>query len=213
MQSHESFQVGLKSIVTGLALLAPFTNIVEASENLNALPPIIGHHCGTCHAPTGLAFDLTDPQKAYDFRFAIADAVSQGRMPPRMAAPGHRRYERDISLTPAEKQVFEDWRNAGFPREALSNEGKHTAPNIAAPFKAPLQIDVTNSHNYLPDQSANDDYRCFVVDWPLKQDRFVTGIGYNGFVRVERAPGTKVRFKHTAKARSPAMTWPLSILS
>lgn len=279
----------------------------------------IASHCGTCHSASGLAFDLTTRQTAFDFRFAIADAVSQGRMPPWMAAPGHRRYEHDISLSPDEKQVFEDWRAAGFPREALSDEGKHAAPKPVAPFKAPLQIDVPTSRNYHPDQSATDDYRCFVVDWPLKANSFVTGIGvapgnpkishhgvlyivspelradyqrfaadeggsyrcfggpipnrvtapdaraaiekehpgllaklnreqfwlahwapgmdgydlpkdtgipvkagsalivqmhyYNGFVRGERDPGTKVSFKHTAKVRSPAMVWPLSKLS
>ena len=104
--SHRRFALlGIPALILlGLAL----TNRGGAAgEQVPATPtyyehvkPILDARCISCHQPGGIApFALQTYEQARPHRTRIARAVAQRRMPPWLAAPGHRAYLYDPSLT------------------------------------------------------------------------------------------------------------------
>ncbi|MGE4070863.1 MAG: hypothetical protein AB7E72_06770 [Lysobacterales bacterium] len=137
--------------------------------------PIIEQKCLVCHSEAGVAFSFEDPEKAYDFRAAIALAVAARRMPPWMAEPGHQQYLNDYSLDDQQLALIARWAEDDYPKGKARRRQSAAAGPTA--FKADMLLPLVGTKAYLPDQSRHDDYRCFVAQWPLSQPAFVTGIG------------------------------------
>lgn len=143
--------------------------------------PIMQAKCLNCHSEAGVSFTMEDHDVAYGFRAAMASAVAQRRMPPWLAEPGHQTYEDDFSLTEEEVQRFASWAAGGFER----GEPDSSAPPAAelgsqySQFDAELVIDIMPGERYLPVQNRKDDYRCFLLEWPYKTEKYVTGFQAN----------------------------------
>jgi hypothetical protein len=126
--------------------------------------PITEAVCARCHADTSLApFTLNTYADVSSMAELVLDSVESGAMPPFYAADGCDDYEDDFSLTEAEIQVFRDWVAAGVP-EGDSRD---------APVKASMVSNELTHVDYvlqLPEAytpaDQEDDYRCFVLDWP-----------------------------------------------
>lgn len=144
-----------------------------AADYYGGIRPVIERKCVMCHSDGSVSFSFEDPEQTYEYRHAIAAAVAARRMPPWLAEPGHQVYREDISLTPAELRLFSEWANAGFP-EGEAREREPVLP-VYAPFSAELAVDVMPGESYLPNPRRVDDYRCFVVDWPVSEPTFITG--------------------------------------
>jgi hypothetical protein len=126
-----------------------------------------------CHSESSVSFSFEDPEQTYNYRQAIASAVAGRRMPPWLAEPGHQEYVDDVSLTGAELRLFNEWADGGFAKgEARDREA---AQVVYAPFSADLVVDVIPDESYLPNAGRVDDYRCFVMDWPVKEPTHITG--------------------------------------
>jgi hypothetical protein len=153
------------------SLLSP---LAHSTDYYTTIRPIVERRCLHCHSGAGVSFPFGDVDGAYAFRAAMASAVKDRRMPPWMAAPGFQNYQHSLALSDAEMASFADWSKAGFPRGDKSNY-KAVSARIA-PFKADITITVADSAGFMPSQTERDDYRCFIVDWPVKSPHYVRGI-------------------------------------
>jgi hypothetical protein len=138
--------------------------------------PIIEARCAGCHRTGGIApFAIESYEDAAFNRAAIRSAVAADRMPPWDAGRCCRDYQHDRSLTPGEKAQLLSWIDQGTP------EGDPASP---AP---PLEIDpgglsrvdlrLEMAEPFTPRAViGNDEVRCFLIDWPLAEPTFVTGI-------------------------------------
>lgn len=135
--------------------------------------PLIERKCVMCHSEASVSFSFEDPEQTYNYRQAIAAAVTARRMPPWLAERGHQDYREDISLTATELKLFAEWTESGFPKgEARERE---PVQQVSTPFSADLSIGIMPGESYLPNPHRVDDYRCFVVDWPVEEETYITG--------------------------------------
>ncbi|MFZ5476470.1 MAG: hypothetical protein ACOZNI_06795 [Myxococcota bacterium] len=139
--------------------------------------PVVVRECAACHRADGIApFPLTSYDEAAPVADAMAAATAERSMPPfNLDNSGACNTFADARwLTDEEIATLGDWARAGAP------EG--TPPDV--PPEAPAhwtldRVDLTleMAEAYTPDASLEDDYRCFVLDPGLAEDRFVTGFG------------------------------------
>jgi hypothetical protein len=94
-----------------------------------------------------------------------AAAVADRRMPPFLAdATGScGSFDDSLWLDDDEIETFVRWADIGAPEGIL--RGEPTAPPERIALEGVIAT-VDTGHDYLPDQSTSDDYRCFVVDSP-----------------------------------------------
>ncbi|PCC67986.1 Copper type II ascorbate-dependent monooxygenase, C-terminal domain [Nannocystis exedens] len=132
---------------------------------------ILDKHCATCHRPGDVApFSLATAEEAQMFAGVLAPAILDGTMPPWPPAAECNRYDHDRSLPAADREVLLTWIDDGAPLgdPADAPPSGPEAPSIAWDLDLPLP------EPYLATQSP-DDYRCFVLDWPEDQLKYVVG--------------------------------------
>ncbi len=158
-----------------LAAVFAVTHLAASPPDFHGdIRPLIDQHCIMCHAEDSISFSFADPEFTYRLGPAIVSTVSERRMPPWLAEPGHQQYVEDISLSDADIARFVAWADAGYPLGAPgSANGVRTAPH--GHFAYDVAIDVLPGQSYLPRQDQADDYRCFVIDWPLDESAYITG--------------------------------------
>jgi hypothetical protein len=135
--------------------------------------PIVDAKCVQCHAAGGIApFSLTNFDEVKPHAAAMKSAVASRIMPPWLATQGCNDYKGDISLSDEQIKTIATWADGQTP---MGNEKDYVAP-AAAPDVKMARIDRTLSlaEPYTPSKSP-DDYRCFILDWPETQQKFVTG--------------------------------------
>lgn len=164
----------LRAVLLSMTLLAAGQGLAAGDVTYYSdIRPLMENKCLGCHSEKSVSFSFEDPEVTYEFRAAISAAVAERRMPPWLAAPGHQVYTGDYSLSADELKLFELWAQAshakGTPLAASS------APVAAADFVSQLTLDVQPDFAYLPNQTRKDDYRCFLVDWPYQETKYVTG--------------------------------------
>ncbi len=144
--------------------------------------PIIEARCTRCHQEGGLApFALTAFSDVKEHLAGIQHTVVARLMPPFMPARCcGKGYRDDPSLTPAQIATIARWVDDGAP------EGDPADVGPALPLVGELpRVDETliMSEPYLPDVDSHDDTRCFLLDWPFSQQKFVVGFGVTPGVR------------------------------
>lgn len=131
---------------------------------------ILDARCGQCHTPGNIApFSLQTYEEAKMWADAILGSIDDGVMPPWPPDNACRSYAHDRSLTAEERETLQQWvdlgAHAGDPAEA------------PAPPEPPTPIDYTfelqMAEPYAP-TIAPDEYRCFLLEWPEDEERFVT---------------------------------------
>jgi hypothetical protein len=135
--------------------------------------PLMAQSCGACHVEGGIApFPLTTFREAYDRRALIREQVESRRMPPWPPGPGCTDYEHDRSLPDADRATLLAWLDNGAP-EGNPSDARSAPPPPAAGLS---RVDRTLrlSAPYAPVQSP-DEYRCFLLDWPETEERYITG--------------------------------------
>lgn len=137
--------------------------------------PIIEGRCANCHKTGGVApFVLDSYAAAKTMGPAIADSTQKGRMPPWLATGNDvGGYLRDPSLTAEQKDLIKKWVEGGMP------EGDAKKPGVALPDLggglAKVDLTLKMPEAYAP-QVLPDDYRCFVLRWPMTTPTYVTGV-------------------------------------
>lgn len=137
--------------------------------------PIVEKTCLPCHAKGGIGpFGLETYDQVQSVHVAMAASVAANRMPPWKAGPCCRTYKHDTSLTPHEKALIANWSKAGA---AEGDPTKYKAPTGSKTGVGLSKADVSISNPpYSPTAAFGaDELRCFLLDWPFDDARFVTG--------------------------------------
>jgi copper type II ascorbate-dependent monooxygenase-like protein len=135
--------------------------------------PIVAQNCGGCHSAGGIApFALSSYSDAYGRRDLVHTQVQSRLMPPWPPGPGCTEYANDRSLPEKDRGTLLSWLDHGAP-EGDPADARPISPAVAGgPSRVDrlLQLDAA----YAPVQ-APDEYRCFLLDWPDSERRYVTG--------------------------------------
>lgn len=136
---------------------------------------VLAQRCATCHQDGGIApMALTDYADASDWHSVIGAVVEAGTMPPWPPSDcGECGTFRDSrGLTDEEKAVLLAWTEAGAPQ---GDTGVGYVEAEPLPRLDRTDATVTMAEAYTPDDSVQDDYRCFLVDPELGGTRYLTG--------------------------------------
>ena len=141
------------------------------------IAPLVQQKCGNCHVEGGIApFSLQRYEEVFPMRTAIQAAVKLRSMPPWMPAQDCTDYEHDRSLSDEQIALISRWVDEG------GAEGNPAdAPTTVAPPNVGLSrvdLELVMPQAFTPTQSP-DDYRCFVIDWPETEVRYVSGFRAN----------------------------------
>lgn len=134
--------------------------------------PIIEAHCQGCHIAGGIApFALTSYEQVAAHAAIIVAVTQTGHMPPWPPDDRCRPMQHPRTLAAADKATLEAWYRARNPAGDRADARPRPAPvELAVP-----DLRLAMGAPYLPDQTLSDDYRCFIVDPGLAEDRYVTG--------------------------------------
>jgi hypothetical protein len=163
----------LTAALLGGALLAPVA--VQAQDYYTDVRPVLVENCMGCHSEDGIAWSMEDPEETFGERRRIAGAVAIRKMPPWLAEPGHQQYVGDMSLDQDVVGMVGAWRDAGYPKGEPRPDPRIEPVNTPTTFRADLSTGVMGDASYLPNQSMDDDYRCFVTEWTGEEPGYVTG--------------------------------------
>lgn len=134
---------------------------------------VLERHCASCHQPNAIApFPLTTYEEAHLLREAIVLSVEAGTMPPWMPADGCQDYLGEPTITDDERGLLRTWLDEGAAEGDPADYVPPTPPE--PPGLSRVDLTLTVPEPYLPSQTP-DDYRCFLLDWPEAETRYVTG--------------------------------------
>ncbi len=140
--------------------------------------PIFERSCMGCHTEGAIGpFTLTSFDDASNYAPLIKTAVQNRTMPPWLADPGCNNYVADPSLTDDEIGLIAAWVDEGAPE---GDPADYVAPLDLTDDNADeqalnLDVELSLPVAYVPTLEANDDYRCFVLDWNEPDTKFITG--------------------------------------
>jgi len=136
--------------------------------------PVLDAYCSAgCHVAGGIApFELVTYEQAAPLATLIQSVVEAGTMPPWGAEAGHNSYRFDFSLPEATVALISDWVEQGAAAGAEDTEG--VAIDLPRAELGSVDLEIGMMESYAPTK-APDDYRCFVIEWPLDKPAYVTG--------------------------------------
>jgi hypothetical protein len=148
--------------------------------------PIVQVQCQECHVAGGIApFSLDTYADAQRMHSAMASAVADRRMPPWMPDDSCTSYTGARRLSQAELETLVAWSNAGAPE---GNPADAPPPPVRGGGLSSIDATLEAGADYMPRSNVPDDYRCFILDPALTQDR--DAIGY------DIVPGTRSQVHH-----------------
>jgi hypothetical protein len=137
--------------------------------------PVIDAKCKPCHYQGGIGpFPLTTYAQVESYASLISYDVSEGVMPPWQASGPLGVYVGDRRLSETQKSTLLRWIEQG----ALEGDPASTPPEVIAPDRRGLSrvdLSLPIGGPYTPTVFP-DDYRCFVLEWPHTQTKYVTGV-------------------------------------
>lgn len=137
---------------------------------------ILEKDCVGCHYKGGIGlFPLTSYEQAKTYAGAIADAVKSRRMPPYPADPKScgQEYHDNPSLSQKEIDTIVEWVKGGATEGDVHSYKKPEDKNLNVGLSR-VDLSLKMPESYIP-QRMPDDYRCFLVPWPEKEKRYVSG--------------------------------------
>lgn len=210
MERHLSWPVVLGALVALAGCSSsdtPGPGTPDAVTWYRDVLPIVQTRCQECHTDGGIApFSLRSYAEAKAMHTSLASAVSTRRMPPWMPDDSCVSYVGERRLSQAEIDTLVAWSEAGAP------EGDPADAPPPPPVTGTLpRVDATldTGVDYTPTSTPTDDYRCFMVDPGLTQDRDLTGY--------DIVPGSRSEVHHvllyvdskaSAEARDAAQAGP-----
>jgi hypothetical protein len=140
------------------------------------IAPLVQEKCGSCHVQGGIApFPLQTYSEVFILRTAIQAAVKARIMPPWMPGRDCTEYQHDRSLSDEQIALISRWVEEG------GAEGDVAEATAAEPISGGLSrvdLELALPVEYSPTRSP-DEYRCFVLDWPESEVRYVSGFRGN----------------------------------
>jgi hypothetical protein len=163
------------------------TPAVDASPAIDAAPtqltywqdvrPIFDAKCVGCHQEGGIApFRLDEYETARQQSDFIRDAVVTRFMPPWLADDDCTDYAHDRSLTDAQIETIRQWSLSGALEGDPARPGPPIQTEISGLSRADVNLALPVPYEMKPQP---DDYRCFVLDWPETEKKYITGFRAN----------------------------------
>jgi mono/diheme cytochrome c family protein len=137
--------------------------------------PLFVEHCTTCHVEGGIGpFSLLDYDAAFEEAETIRDVTEARIMPPFLAdnSGDCNTWSNYRGLSDEEIALIGAWVDAGAP------EGDPTTPEPPAselPSLSTVDATLRMPETFTTNGGLDDEYRCFVVDAGLAEDRYLTG--------------------------------------
>jgi hypothetical protein len=133
---------------------------------------IVDAKCVACHLPGGVGpLDLSDPEVVKQVSVSIYAEVEQDTMPPWPPRKECGPFLHDRSLTAEHKQAVLDWVVDGAPMGDPANTGEPIPPDLGGLTRIDETLRVEEAY----EPHGGDDYRCFVIDWPAAEEKYLTG--------------------------------------
>jgi hypothetical protein len=137
--------------------------------------PIIDAKCTPCHVSGGIGpMALTTYAEIKPFLPLIEVDVKNGVMPPWRANVPLNHFDGDRRLSDEQKTTMLDWIKQGAPEGEAEDEGEPLGDRVERALER-VDIELKSPVGYKP-QIEPDDYRCFVMEWPYEETKYVTGI-------------------------------------
>ncbi len=178
----QSYRAGLLAfaVVSGTARLSP---ALESDSAVKTAPtfckdvvPILQKHCQECHRPGQIApMSLLSYEDARPWVKSIREQVAKHVMPPWPAAGGVRAYSNDRSLDDREIALLSSWVESGAPKGEEKDLPAPIKFNEGWTLGEPDKV-VGMDQAYQVAGEGRDDYRCFVLDPGLTEDRWVNEV-------------------------------------
>jgi len=138
------------------------------------ISPLIQRECLGCHVEGGIGpFALDSYEAVSENAASVVSSVTSGYMPPWLPGQDCGEFAHERSLTPEERQVFVAW-NAGGLREGDPADAPPPIEDEVIDF-TPTHVASIGEGGYVADVTSPDDYRCFVLDVPVEETRYLTG--------------------------------------
>ncbi len=139
------------------------------------IKPLFFSSCVRCHTPGNIGpFPLETFQDAHDVLEGIRTMVGDRKMPPWKANPCCGRYQHDTSLTDADVARVRAWVSQGGPEGTPTPDPPRVVPRGLA--RVDLRLAMAQAYQPTPEQGTADDTRCFLLDWPETETRYVTAL-------------------------------------
>jgi len=136
--------------------------------------PILQSKCVGCHSPSGIApFALDTASSAKVMAGPIKVATQSEDMPPWPPGPLSPAFAHDRRLTAEQIATLAAWADGGAPLGDPDHPAPTGQPEVVDIAHADLDLNI--GVDYAPDTALSDDYRCFLVDAGMTENRVVTG--------------------------------------
>ena len=148
---------------------------------------IVARKCTGCHAAGGLApFELATYEDVALRKELVKYAVETRAMPPWQADRCCNHYFEDRSLEDGERATLLRFLSEGLPR---GDAAMATPLPPEQGLLSRVDVTVTMPEEYVPNPpEGTDDNRCFLLDWPMEEEAFITGMAPR--------PGTRREVHH-----------------
>lgn len=135
--------------------------------------PIVDAYCVECHSEGGIGpFEMNGPEDLAELAPLVDHVVAERIMPPFYAERGHTPLKYDLSLSDEQITTIRDWIASDFP---LGDPDEPGAPIVLDRGGLPeWDVVLTPDVAYTPTLEP-DEYRCFILDWPESEPKYVTG--------------------------------------
>ena len=150
----------------------------------NSVSLILANRCVQCHTEGGIRSDtpLDDFDTAKGLAALIKEKITERTMPPYLAGFDCNEYSNDERLTEAQIAAISDWADNGAPEgQPKADQVVDVEPLLDYSMDR-VDLELKLPTPYTP-VSTPDDYRCFLMDWPETEVKYVTGWG----VKVDNA--------------------------
>jgi hypothetical protein len=136
--------------------------------------PIIDAKCAACHFDGGIGpMPLTAYDEVEPYTALIEVDVEAGIMPPWRARGELDHFVGDRRLSGEQKAILLAWIDQGAP-EGEPDEEPDPLPAIPRGLDR-VDTSLRMAEPYAP-VNTPDDYRCFPLEWPYTQTKYVTGL-------------------------------------
>lgn len=133
---------------------------------------VVESKCSACHEAGGIApFELAEYDDVTIRSALVRQQIADEIMPPWPPAKGCTDYEFDRSLSERQHARFLQWIDDGME---LGDPNDYEPPPTGAGGLSRVDLALDMPEAYTPGVSP-DDYRCFMLDWPHADTRYVTG--------------------------------------
>ena len=139
---------------------------------------ILNDNCVTCHRAGQVApFSLETYEKSKAWSQEIMNTTRQKSMPPWKPTTNHGQYYNERRLSDEDLALLEKWHQGGAP-EGDPRETPPPAKFSDAWMMGKPDAVLKSEGGFELKAKGRDEYRCYVIQNPFDEDKWVTGIEY-----------------------------------